>query len=158
VRTQIAFASIVVFTLLPVSPGISAQWSSITAKSLLTWMDASVPPLVLDVRGRSAYRAATVAGAFDAGIDPSGYLPDDSKKPVVLIIPVDADPVFIEAWFKRLANAGHDVWILDRGMTAWIDAGGQTEKPGVTYSLPGRVPFIIPKGVCETNKPAQIFE
>ena len=157
-RTQIAIASIIVFTLLPVSRSISAQWSSITAKSLLTWMDASTPPLVLDVRGRSAYRAATVAGALDAGIDPAGYLPDDSKVPVVLIIPVDADPVFIEAWFKRLANAGHDVWILDRGLAAWVEAGGQIEKPEVTYTLPGRVPFVIPKGVCETKKPAQIFE
>lgn len=157
-RTPIAIASIIVFTLFPVSRSISAQWSSITAKSLLTWMDASAPPLVLDVRGRSAYRAATVAGAFDAGIDPAGYLPDDSQVPVVLIIPVDADHEFIEAWFKRLANAGHDVWILERGLPAWVEAGGQTEKPEVTYTLPGRVPFIIPKGVCETKKPAQIFE
>lgn len=157
-RAQIAFTSIIVLTLFPVSHSISAQWSSITAKSMLAWMDASVPPLVLDVRGRSAYRAATVAGAFDAGIDPSGYLPDDSKDPVVLIIPVDADPVFIEAWFKRLANAGHEVWILEGGMAAWVEAGGQIEKPEVTYTLPGRVPFVIPKGICEHNEPAQIFE
>ena len=121
-------------------------------------MDASAPPLVLDVRARSAYQAATVAGAQYAGRDPLGYLPDDSKVPVVLIIPGDAGPVIIEPWFERLSNAGHEVWILERGLTAWIEAGGQIEKPGVSYIRPGSVPFIIPKGLCDGSKPAQIFE
>jgi thiosulfate/3-mercaptopyruvate sulfurtransferase len=158
VRTQIAIASIIVFTLLPGLRSASAQGSSITAKSLLSWMDTSTPPLVLDVRGRSAYRTATAAGAIDTGIDPLGYLPDDSKDPVVLIIPVDADDEFIEAWFKRLANAGHEVWILERGLAAWVEAGGQIENHETTYTLPGSVPFIVPKGLCEGGKPALIFE
>lgn len=121
-------------------------------------MEASTPPLVLDVRGRSVYRTATVAGATDAGIDPLGYLPDDSKDPVVLIIPVDADNEFIGAWYKRLANAGHEVWILEGGLAAWVVAGGQIENHDTTYTLPGSVPFIVPKGLCEGGKPAQIFE
>ena len=157
-RSRVVITSIIFFTLFPVARSISAQWSSITAESLLAWMDASEPPLVLDVRGRSKYRAGTLAGAFDAGIDPLGYLPDDSKDPVVMIIPVGADSVFIDAWFKRLTNAGHKVWILKKGLSGWVEASGQIETPEVTYTRPGSVPFIIPRGLCEGNEPAQIFE
>ena len=157
-KIQLAVVSIIVSTLLPDAHSAAAQWSSITANRLLSWLESSSPPLVMDVRGRSAYLTSTVPGAIDAGKDPLGFLPDDSKCPVVLIIPVDADAGFVETWFKRLANAGHEVWILEGGLAAWVAAGGPTEKPEGTYSLPGRVPFIVPKGVCETKKPALIFE
>jgi len=158
VRIRLVITNIIVFTLLPCVSATQAEGLSITAESLLSWMDASRPPLVLDVRGRSAYRTATVAGAIDAGLDPSGYLPDDSTNAVVLIIPVDADSEFIEAWFKRLANAGHKVWILEHGFAAWTEAGGPIDSFEATYILPGTVPFTVPKGICHGNTPALIFE
>jgi len=158
VKTLVTIASIIVITLFQVSQSFSAQWPGITAESLLTWMDTTNPPLVLDVRGRSAYRAGTLLGAFNAGIDPLGYLPDDTKDAVVMIIPVDAGPVFVDAWFKRLTNAGHEVWVLEKGLAAWVKAGGKIEKSEVSYIRPGSVPFVIPKGMCEGGEPSVIFK
>lgn len=158
-RAQVAIIAIItVIALLGGSRDVSAQRPKISAEKLIAWLDASDPPLVLDVRGRSAYRSGTLAGALDAGIDPLGFLPDGSRDAVILIIPEEVDPGFIDAWFNRLVNAGHEVWILENGLTGWIEAGGLIEVPEVSYTKPGTVPFVIPRGLCEGNEPAQVFE
>ncbi len=130
----------------------------VSAVRLMAWLDEVNPPLVLDVRGREVYRAGTLPGAFNAGRDPFGYLPDDSKEPVVLVVPVEADSKFIEAWRRRLADAGHEVWVLDSGFSGWKAIGGAVETSDVSYTKPGRVPFVIPRGLCEGNEPAQTYE
>lgn len=136
----------------------SREANDIVAQRLMIWLDSPDPPQVLDVRGRQAYRTGTLPGAFDAGIDPLGYLPDHTGDPVVLLVPEGLDPERLAAWKNRLADAGHPVWLLTGGMAAWISAGGSVEQPDTSYAQPGRVPFLIPKGLCEGGEPAQIFE
>ena len=136
----------------------SQKVESITAASLINWLDAPDPPLILDVRGRHAYLSGTLPGAFDAGSDPLGYLPDHSGDPVVLLASETLDPALIESWRTRLVDAGHAVWLLSGGMSAWVDAGGEIEKPETSYAQPGRAPFLIPRGLCERGEPAQVFE
>ena len=130
----------------------------IRAQQLMVWMDAPDPPLILDVRGHQAYLEGTLPGAFDAGRDPLGYLPDGSGHPVVLLPPEVFDTARREAWTARLTDTGHPVWLLTGGITAWIEHRGAVEQPDVTYTQPGRVPFMVPKGMCEGGDPAQVFE
>lgn len=148
---------ILILLALPVSAGQPAP-HAIDAQRLATWLEAPDPPLVLDIRGREAYLKGTLPGAFDAGTDPKGYLPDQSGDPVVLLTPKTLDPGRLVTWFKRLSAAGHPVWQLTGGMAAWVDGGGAVEQPDVSYAQPGRVPFLIPKGLCEGGDPAQVFE
>ncbi len=130
----------------------------ISAERLQLWVDGTDPPLVLDVRGKESYQKGTLPGAVNAGRDPLGYLPGNGKEPVVLVVPRAADSRFIEAWRHRLADAGHKVWILDSGFDAWKALGGTVVTPDVIYTEPGRVPFVIPKGLCERNDPAHIYK
>ncbi len=130
----------------------------ISAVKLLSWLEEDDPPLVLDVRGKELYRAGTLPGALNAGRNPLGYLPDDSKDPVVLVVPEDANVEYVTAWERRLVDAGHKVWVFDTGIEEWKAAGGVVEIHDVTYVRPGRVPFVIPRGLCEGNEPAQTYE
>ncbi len=155
----IAVFALIILLLLSGGAAISSQQTGvITAVSLITWLDAPDPPLILDVRGRRAYLSGTLPGAFDAGSDPLGYLPDHSGDPVVLLAPEMCDSAMIESWRTRLADAGHEVWLLSGGMAAWVAAGGEVEIPETSYAQPGRAPFLIPRGLCERGEPAQVFE
>jgi len=137
---------------------LSSQWQTVTAGQLLAWMDSPEPPLVLDVRGRADYHARTIVGALNGGVDPMGYLPDGEGGKVVLLLPDNAADTVIAAWVSRLENAGHQVSVLQRGLVGWIEAGGNTETPEFSYTRPGSVPFLIPRGLCEGGEPAHIFE
>jgi thiosulfate/3-mercaptopyruvate sulfurtransferase len=154
--------SVTVLTFLLLLSGGSAISSQkiepITAAALITWLDAPDPPLILDVRGSRSYLSGTLPGAFNAGRDPLGYLPDHGSDPVVLLTPETFDSTTIESWHVRLADAGHPVWLLSGGMAAWVDAGGEVEIPETSYAHPGRAPFLIPRGLCERGEPAQVFE
>ncbi len=132
--------------------------NTLDAARLMAWLDSPDPPLVLDVRGREAYRSGSLPGAFDAGSDPQGYLPDQSGDPVVLLAEQTLEPGRLAAWSARLSDAGHSVWLLQGGVAAWIERGGAIEKPEAAYAQPGRVPFLIPRGLCEGGEPAQVFE
>jgi hypothetical protein len=149
----------VLSTLLAFPPTAWSQGPTpITARQLLGWLEGADPPLILDLRGHQRYRSGTLPGAFDAGTDPKGYLPDHSGDPVVLLTPPALDPPLLESWVARLANAGHPVWLLTGGVAAWSAAGGAVEVPDTRYAQPGRVPFLIPRGLCEGGEPAQVFE
>ncbi|MEJ2455119.1 MAG: rhodanese-like domain-containing protein [Candidatus Thiodiazotropha sp.] len=141
----------------PASAGPPAL-HTIDAQRLAVWLDSPEPPLVLDVRGREAYLAGTLPGAFDAGTDPKGYLPHHGGDPVVLLAEDTLDHARLAAWTARLADVGHRVWLLSGGMAAWVEGGGTVEQPDTTYAQPGRVPFLIPRGLCEGGEPAQVFE
>lgn len=136
----------------------SQEPTPISADKLLSWLHGNDPPLVLDIRGHQAYRSGTLPGAFDAGTDPMGYLPDHSGDPLVLLSAERADALLLQSWMARLVDAGHTVWLLTGGLTAWIKAGGFVEIPQANYARPGRRPFLIPKGLCEGNEPAQVFK
>lgn len=137
---------------------VSSQWRSLSAAQLLAWMDSPEPPLVLDVRGRAAYHAGTIVGALNAGMDPKGYLPGGEGGGVVLLLPEDAADAVVTAWSDRLTDAGHQVWVLQGGLLRWVEAGGETETPEFSYTRPGSVPFLIPRGLCEGGEPAHVFE
>ncbi len=137
---------------------VAAQRPKVSAETLATWLNNSDPPLVLDVRGRTAYRSGTVPSAVDGGIDPLGFLPGGGGDSIVLLMADKADAAIIDAWFNRLANAGHQVWILENGLSGWVEAGGEVVEPETVYTKPGTVPFVIPKGICEGNEPVQVFE
>jgi thiosulfate/3-mercaptopyruvate sulfurtransferase len=146
-------------TLLAVPLTVCSQGPTpITAQQLLGWLAEPDPPLILDLRGRQRYRSGTLPGAFDAGTDPKGYLPDHSGDPVVLLTARQPDPRWLGSWVARLANAGHPVRLLSGGLEAWSAAGGEVEIPHTGYAQPGRVPFLIPKGLCEGGEPVQVFE
>ena len=136
---------------------VAAQRSKVSAETLTTWLNSSNPPLVLDVRGRTAYRSGTVPSAIDGGTDPMGFLPGGGDS-IVLLLADKADDTLIDAWFNRLTDAGHQVWILEKGLPGWVEAGGEVVEPETIYTKPGTVPFLIPKGLCEGGEPSQVFE
>jgi len=150
----------VLLLILPTAPVLagSPAANAIDALQLMAWLASPDPPQVIDVRGRQAYRSGSLPGAFDAGSDPMGYLPDRNGDPVVLLAAQTLEPERLAAWTARLADAGHPVWLLTGGLAAWIEGGGAIEQPGASYTQPGRVPFLIPRGLCEGGEPAQVFE
>ena len=129
--------------------------TEVTAAALARWLDQPDAPLILDVRGRVAYREGTIAAAMDVGQDPAGFLPDSRGGDVVLVLP---DGAAVAPWCARLADYGYRVRILAGGMPAWRAAGLPEEKPEVSYTRPGTVPFVIPKGLCELNEPSHTFD
>ena len=135
-----------------------AGQATIFAPELRNWLDGPEPPLVLDVRGRADYLSGTLPGAVNAGRDPKGYLPESGEEPVVVILPADADTALLNAWQRRLFDAGHRAWFLVGGLDAWKEVGGDVVVPEAGYAKPGRIPFVIPRGLCEGNEPAHVFE
>jgi len=159
VRVLTFILAVITAAVLYAGPGDDLlQRPKVSAEMLVTWLDSSDPPLVLDVRGRTAYRSGTLPSAIDGGTDPMGFLPGGSQDIVVLLLAEGADAALIDAWFNRLVDAGHKVRILEKGLDGWIEAGGEVVEPTVTYTKPGTVPFVIPKGLCEGSEPAQVFE
>ena len=122
---------------------------------LSAWLSRADAPLVLDVRGRDAYLEGTVGDALDAGTDPAGFLPDSRGGDLVLILPEGA---LAEPWGTRLSDFHYRVYILAGGLTAWRAAGLPVQSPEESFVRPGTVPFVIPRGLCEMNEPAQAYE
>jgi len=114
-------------------------------------------PLVLDVRGLEAHREGTIPGALHVGMDPAAYLPTVSERIVVLVLPEPYTAAYLGAWVRRLGNAGYLVRRLEGGMPAWRAAGLPVSTPEHVYSRPGTVPFVVPRGLCEMEEPAQEF-
>lgn len=127
---------------------------AISAAELVRRASERVPPLILDLRDADAYSAGTIPGALRGGFDPEGFLPDGRGGTAVLIEPGDASRQ--AAWARRLRGAGYAVFVLEGGFSAWRAAGLPVETPG-SFAVPGTVPFIIPRGLCEQNEPAQEY-
>jgi rhodanese-related sulfurtransferase len=144
--------------LLAATPSFSeATGISVATLAKLLDMKGKVP-LVLDVRGLEAHREGTVPGAVHVGTNPAGFLPPPSDAPVVLILPEPYNPTYSQAWARRLEDAGLSVWWLEGGLPAWRAAGFSLAKPEHEYRKPGAVPFIVPRGLCEMETPAQEFK
>jgi len=148
--------TLLVLLLLPLLARGAAE--GIEPHALFRWLEGAEPPLVIDARGRAAYLTATIPGALDAGRDPAGYLPDGRGGPVVLILAENSEPERIAAWVRRLERASHRVYLLTGDMSAWIGAGLPVENPEASFVRPGTVPFIIPRGICEMNEPAEEYK
>jgi rhodanese-related sulfurtransferase len=136
----------------------SDGWQRIDAVKLMQWLKQSSAPLVLDIRGIDAYRNGSIAEALNTGADPVGFLPDGRGGAVVLIASQPVDRGRLAAWLARLHDSRHEVFVLEGGLPAWRDAGGEVIEQQQSYVKPGTVPFVIPKGLCEGDEPAQKYE
>ena len=139
---------------------LQAQINIIEPMALARLLDSRSPPLLLDVRGREAYLQGSLPGALDAGIDPAGFLPDGRGGEVVLISKagITVDSISLADWLTRLADFNFRVIILKGGFAAWRAAGLPVERHASSFTRPGTVPFVIPRGLCEPGEPAQIYE
>ena len=115
-------------------------------------------PLVLDVRGLISHREGTIPDAVHVGTNPAGFLPPVSEMPVILVLPEPYDPAFLQAWARRLEHAGLSVRWLEGGLPAWRAAGYSLASPEHEYRKPGTIPFVVPRGLCEMEAPAQEFK
>ena len=134
------------------------NWSLISAEALAERLDSTRPPLILDIRGREKYLEGAIPGALDAGTEPAGFLPDNSGDFLVLIVTDSSAIDYIAPWVARLHKAGHPVLVLDGGFISWRNSGRPIVQPEVSFTRPGTVPFLIPRGLCEGGEPAQVFE
>lgn len=148
-------APLLLFVSLGGLSALGAEFEPIGPVALSSWLSRADAPLVLDARGRDAYREGTIGGALDAGTDPAGFLPDSRGGEVVLILP---EGIPVEPWRRRLADFGYRIHVLTGGLAAWRTAGLPEERPAAAFVRPGTVPFVIPRGLCELNEPAQVFE
>jgi hypothetical protein len=73
----------------------------------------------------------------------------------VLILAPGVDPT---PWDQRLVGFGYRVRALDGGLAAWRAAGLTVVRPEAGFARPGTVPFVIPRGLCEMNTPADRFD
>lgn len=132
--------------------------ASLSATELARLLEqATDAPLVLDVRGGEAVRDGTIPGALHIGTNPHGFLPPGTDQLVVLLVDQPVDPALVRAWVERLRAAGHPVSALEGGLPAWREAGLTVAPFEQSYVRPGTVPFVVPRGLCEMNEPAQEF-
>lgn len=130
----------------------------LSAEAVAAALASSTPPLVLDVRGRGVAAQGTIAGAVNAGTDPSGFRPDGQDSQTVLLTEWPPAPDLLTAWRQRLESFGYAVSVIDGGYAAWRQAGLPVDIDRGRLIKPGSVPFTIPRGLCEANTPAQVFE
>lgn len=147
---------IVFLALLATAPRAMAE-QLLAPVDLARWLAGDDIPLIIDVRGREAYRTGTVDGALDAGQDPAGYLPDGRGGPVVVLAPSPWPEAERRRWVARLEMAHHTVYRLQGGVAEWQAAGLPVVAPQESFVRPGTVPFLIPRGLCEANEPAQSY-
>ena len=146
---------LLVLCCLPVAFVRAGGIPTIDPQTLAAWLNENAPPLLVDVRGHDAYRQGTIVGALNAGTDPAGFLPDSRGGVVVLIANPDQD---LKGWHERFADYGYRVYRLRGGPAEWRAAGLPLHVPKENFVKPGTVPFVIPRGLCELNEPAEVFD
>lgn len=134
------------------------DWPEIDAQTLKSWLRDGVELEIIDVRSKYEFQSGTLPGAVNAGADPMGYLPAAHTDPVILIKPASMHPTVVMQWVSRLQNVGNQVRVLSGGIDAWVASGEKLEEPDSYYPRPGTVPFLIPKGLCETGEPARVYQ
>lgn len=137
--------------LLSLSALASAAEREVTPRTLQRWMERPDAPIMLDLRPPSE-DGGGLPGALAVGPDPGGFRAGAGVSAAVLV--GDASPESLAAWRRHLEGQGLTVWTLRGGLQAWREAGLPVTEPD-TYTRPGDVPFVIPRGLCEMNTPAQ---
>ncbi|ROR31972.1 rhodanese-like domain-containing protein [Inmirania thermothiophila] len=136
----------------------AAQVGAVDAAALARWLEAGEAVTVIDLRPQGDYLAGTPVGALHA--DPARPeavgLPEGGGR-AVLLLPADADEGLVARWGAALARTGYRAYRLAGGVEAWKAAGLALEVPGVGRVRPDSVPFVVPRGLCEMNTPAQVF-
>lgn len=146
-----------VVLLLPGTAG-AVDLEPLEPAELAALLETPRPPLLLDIRGAKTYRAGSLPGALDAGRDPEGFLPQAAKSEVVLLPAADTPDERLQAWAQRLGAKERRLYYLAGGVAAWQEAGHEVERHDQSYTRPGTVPFTIPRGLCEMNTPAKVYD
>jgi thiosulfate/3-mercaptopyruvate sulfurtransferase len=136
-----------------------AQSTEVISPGRLAGLQASSvhPPFVIDLRPKAEYTDGTVAGALHGEPDPDAFAPPGGIEEVVLIPPAAPDGAGVPAWADRLHHFGIRPFVLEGDPQAWRDAGVRMERPGPTYTDPGAVPYVVPRGICENLPPVLQF-
>jgi thiosulfate/3-mercaptopyruvate sulfurtransferase len=122
--------------------------------------DNAANVLIMDTRSREDFFAGTVPGAINAEAlqDIVAGIHTDSRGAYVVVVTEDGG---LEGaalvWVGQLCDRGIETWVLQGGVSGWLAAGFGLEKPEDRHIVPGTVPFIIPRGLCEMNNPVQEF-
>lgn len=139
---------------------LAAQNESLSVADLIRLVtDDPGGVYVIDVRPKQVYLSGTVPGAVSAPADPAGFFADGRGGPVLLVTGPDMPSGHLQKWRDRLTGFGFaPIHHIDGGFPVWVKRGGAVEKPTDVFVKPGTTPFIIPRGICELNAPAQVFE
>ncbi len=135
----------------------SAKWQDISPQVLAEKLRQDQPLLLLDIRDRTHYEITSLPGAVFAGSDPRGYLPNAKGGEVVLVTTSPPQQQQLQQWSARLIDFHFQVFVLKGGIQLWQQQGRPVMHRLQSYVIPGTVPFVIPRGLCESNKPAQEF-
>lgn len=153
----ILLALLPTFVALPAA-AIAGEIETISPQQLA---DLQAPPdhplLVIDLRPEADFMAGTVAGALHGEPDPGDFAPPGDVREAVLIPPADDTGGYAAAWAARLRQIGIRVMLLRGGPEEWHNAGVRMQRPGPSYADPGKVPFVIPRGICEHLPPVQEY-
>jgi hypothetical protein len=109
--------------------------------------------LFVELRGDAAVAAATVEGAMR----PDEIQPNEISAQCITVFIADAETgaETLAAAAKRFRAAGCELRRLAGDAEAWR-VGGLARPKG--QRRPGEVPFVVPRGLCEGEQPAQVFE
>jgi|GEM_PF-3200314 len=147
-------------TLYGVASGFAGQEKRQDLQALIELVAAHTGDLyVLDIRPKSDYLRGSLPGAISVPSDPVGFIADGRGGPVLLIAGADVAPASLANWYRRLEGFGFSpIHQIEGGFKAWVAAGGPVQKPADVYVKPGTLPFIIPRGICELNTPALVYD
>ena len=134
-----------------------AKWQVISPQVLAEKLQQNQPPLLLDIRDRTHYEITSLPGAVFAGPNPKGFLPNAKGGEVVLVTTSPSRQQQLQQWTTRLIDFHFQVFVLKGGIQLWQQQGRPVMHRLQSYVIPGTVPFVIPRGLCESNKPAQEF-
>lgn len=143
-----------------VASGFAGQEERQDLQALIELVTAHAGDLyVLDIRPKSDYLRGSVPDAISVSIDPAGFIADGRGGPVLLIAGADVAPASLANWHRRLEGFGFSpIHQIEGGFEAWVSAGGPVQEPADVYVKPGTLPFIIPRGICELNTPALVYD
>ena len=127
--------------LTPMTQTTATQIDSVT---LQRWLTDAIPVRVLDVRTPAEFETAHIPGAYNVPLDTLGEHADDIQHhvedPVVLVCRSGMRAAQAET---RLAAAGMgNVKVLEGGMSAWEQAGGEVKRGVARWDLERQVRLV----------------
>jgi thiosulfate/3-mercaptopyruvate sulfurtransferase len=127
-----------------------------TSVSQTLAQDGGANLLLIDTRSSDDFFAGTIPTAIYVAKlqDIVRGAHKDSQSAFVVVITENGslDDTVLE-WVRRLCAGSVETWVLRGGINGWLAAGFGLEKPGDRLTVPGNVPFVIPRGLCEMNDP-----
>jgi rhodanese-related sulfurtransferase len=160
-RRAIGGLLVLVFAAIAPNPGRAAEQCgtqqvspAALSQTLMEGNDANL--LLIDTRSRHDFLVGTLPTAITVGKlqDIIARTHEDRQDAYVVVVTKDGglDDTTLE-WVERLCAEGVETWVLQGGINGWLAAGIGLEKPEDRLTVPGNVPFVIPRGLCEMNDP-----